>query len=158
MAIAFGRKSAAWVGICIACVAGFEGLRTSTYFDVGGVPTACFGETKGIRVGDKFTVEQCKQMLGDRIEKDFGPGVDRCVQHELPPARKAAYVSIAYNIGIAAFCGSTIVKKENAGDPAGACDAMLKWTKIRVAGVLVTSRGLTNRRAQERELCMEGLE
>lgn len=150
------KQIAAWAVICVTCVAGFEGLRTSTYFDVGGIPTACFGETQGIKVGDKFTAEQCRQMLSNRIEQDFGPGVDRCVNHPLPPERKASYTSFAYNVGVTAFCNSSIAKRENAGDVRGACDALLLWNKIRVAGVLVYSPGLNNRRLQERKLCLTG--
>jgi len=147
------QKKVAWVTLCVACVAGFEGLRTSTYFDVGGVPTVCYGETLGVRTGSKYTPEQCKQMLGDRIEKDFGPGVDKCIHHTLPPNRKATYVSFAYNVGTSAFCSSSIARLENAGDPAGACDALMKWNKITVAGVMVYSPGLNNRRTEERTLC-----
>lgn len=152
------KKVAAWIAICVAFVAGFEGLRTTPYHDVGGVPTACFGETKNIKMGDRFTVEQCKQMLGDRIEKDFGPGVDHCIKHELPPKRKAAYVSLAYNIGVGAFCASSTARLENAGHPAEACNAMVRYDKIRVNGVLTYSRGLHNRRLEEIELCLEGIE
>jgi len=151
------KKGAAWVVICTSCVAGFEGLRTSTYFDVGGVPTVCFGETKNIKPGDKFTAEQCRQMLGDRIERDFGPGVDRCIRHALPPNRKAAYVSFAYNAGVGAFCGSSVARLENEGKPMEACNALMKWNKITVGGVRVYSPGLNNRRTEERKLCMEGL-
>ena len=148
------KQVATWAVICATFVAGFEGLRTSTYFDVGGIPTVCFGETQGIRVGDTFTPEQCRDMLADRIVRDFGPGVDRCVNHPLPPARKASYTSFAYNVGIAAFCRSSVARKENAGDVAGACDALLLYNKITVAGVKVYSPGLNNRRVQERELCL----
>lgn len=148
------RKKAAWVAVCCTLLAGVEGLRTSVYFDVGGVPTACFGETEGIKLGDTFTPAQCREMLGNRVEQDFGPGVDRCVKHELPAHRKAAYTSFAYNAGISAFCGSSVAKLENAGDPVGACDAMMKWNKVRIAGVLVYSPGLNNRRTEERKLCL----
>ena len=150
------RQVAAWVVIAATAIAGFEGLRTSTYFDVTGVPTACFGETQGITPGEKFTPEQCREMLGDRIEKDFGPGVDRCITHTLPPARKAAYVSLAYNIGVSAFCGSSVARHENAGRFVEACDALLRWNKITVAGVKVYSPGLNKRREQERALCLAG--
>ena len=149
------KQKAAWVVICVACVGGFEGLRTSTYFDVGGIPTACFGETKNIKVGDKFTAKQCEEMLGNRIERDFGPGVDKCIRHALPPHRKAAYTSFAYNVGTSAFCGSSVARKENLGDYTGACNSLMAWNKIKVGGVLIYSPGLNNRREQERQLCLK---
>lgn len=151
------KKPVAWFAVCVACVSGFEGLRTTAYFDVGGVPTACFGETRGIRVGDTFSPDQCKTMLVDRVKNEFGPGVDRCIRHPLPPERKAAFVSFAYNAGVPAFCGSSVARKENVGDTRGACDAMLLWNKVRIGGVLIPSPGLNKRRQQERALCLTGI-
>ena len=37
---------------------------------------------------------------------------------------------MAYNIGTAGFCGSTIVKRLNAENYAGACDAILMWNRV----------------------------
>ena len=58
------KKVAAWAIVCATVVAGFEGLRTSTYFDVGGVPTVCFGETKNINPGDKYTPRSEERRVG----------------------------------------------------------------------------------------------
>lgn len=146
------RKKVAWVSICVACVAGEEGLRTVAYKDPVGIPTICFGETKGVKLGDKATVEQCKAMLGDRV-LEFGRGVDSCVRVELPETRKAAFVSFSYNVGTEAFCKSTLVKKLNAGDTVGACDELLRWTSAKG----ITLPGLVKRREQERAMCLEGL-
>lgn len=151
------RKKVAWLAVCIGCVAGFEGLRTTPYYDIGGVPTDCYGETQGVQMTDRPTPEQCKDMLAARIERDFGPGVDKCVKHELPVKRKAAYTSLAYNIGVARFCSSSVARLENAGQPAAACEAIMKYDQVRVNGVLVESKGLKNRRTEERKLCIEGL-
>lgn len=38
-----------------------------------------------------------------------------------------ALVSFSYNVGIRAFCQSTLVRKLNAGDYAGACAELLRW-------------------------------
>ena len=142
------RKAAAWVAICIGCVAGAEGLRTAAYRDPVGIPTVCFGETRNIKLGDKFTIEQCKDMLGARVE-EFGRGVDSCVQAPMTPERKAALVSFSYNVGTAAFCSSTLVKRLNASDP-HACDELLRWTKAK--GIELP--GLVKRRQEERALCL----
>jgi lysozyme len=61
----------------------------------------------------------------------------------------AAFVSLAYNIGVGAFCGSTLVKKLNAEDYAGACAEISKWNKFKGKPLL----GLTRRRAEERAIC-----
>lgn len=146
------RKKAAWVGVAIAAIGGFEGLRTVAYLDPVSIPTACFGETLGVEMGQVYTVEQCKEMLGNRLE-EFGRGVDSCTKVALPPYRKAALVSFAYNVGVANYCQSTLVRKLNAGDTVGACNELSKWTKARG----ITLPGLVTRREQERLMCMREL-
>jgi len=62
-----------------------------------------------------------------------------------------AYVSLAYNIGYAGFCKSTIVKrlKQRPPDYTGACEAILLWNK---AGGKVMP-GLVKRREAEYQQC-----
>jgi lysozyme len=144
------KKAVGWVSICIGCVAGAEGLRTVAYKDPVGIPTACFGETLNVKMGDTFTPEQCREMLGARV-LEFGAAVERCVRTPMSPSRKAGLTSFAYNVGTDAFCGSTLVKKLNAGDPA-ACDELRRWTKAK--GIPLP--GLVKRREQERDLCLQG--
>jgi len=146
------RKKAAWVAIATAAIGGAEGLRTVAYLDPVSIPTACFGETLGVEMGQVYTVEQCKEMLGNRLE-EFGRGVDSCTKVALPPYRKAALVSFAYNVGVANYCQSTLVRKLNAGDTVGACNELSKWTKARG----ITLPGLVTRREQERLMCMREL-
>lgn len=146
------KKGGAALALCCALVGGFEGLRTVAYRDVVGVPTICFGETRGVKIGDRRTAEECRTMLGDRLI-EFSAGVDRCLTRRVPDKTYAAFVSFAYNVGTGAFCGSTLVRKANAGDLAAACNELLKWDKAggrRVAG-------LTRRRREERALCLEGI-
>jgi lysozyme len=38
-----------------------------------------------------------------------------------------AFLHFGWNIGITAFCSSTLVKKLKAGDHRGACDQILRW-------------------------------
>ncbi|SFM41507.1 glycoside hydrolase family protein [Methylobacterium pseudosasicola] len=45
--------------LCCTRITGFEGMRTKAYRDGGGVPTVCVGETKGARMGMKFTIAEC---------------------------------------------------------------------------------------------------
>ena len=142
----------AWVAACVLCVGSFEGLRTVAYSDPVGIPTICFGETRGVKLGDKATPAECQWKLQARIN-EFGSGVDRCVDKPLPAARKAAYTSLAYNIGLSAFCNSTLVKLERAGKPREACDQIPRWNKAR--GIELP--GLAKRRQLERDLCLQSL-
>jgi lysozyme len=146
------RRSAPWVAIAFACAAGFEGLRTISYLDPVGIPTRCFGHTEGVRLGQRSTEEECKELLVDDLLK-YNDGVRSCVRVTMSPSREAGLTSFAFNVGIGAFCGSTLVKRLNMGDP-GACNELLKWTKATKAGVKITLPGLVRRRQEERRLCL----
>lgn len=150
------NKGSAIAVALVALVGGFEGLRTAAYRDPVGIPTICFGETRGVSMGDTATVTECKTMLGNRLI-EFSAGVDRCLTRPVPDQPYMAFVSFAYNVGLGAFCGSTLVRKANAGDLKGACNQLLAWDKARVAGVLVPLPGLTKRRRDERALCLTGV-
>lgn len=150
--MATAKQKAGWCAIAVACVSGFEGLRTAAYADPVGIPTICFGETKGVRLGDRATLEQCRGMLVESLEI-ANRQVDSCARAFLPDARRAALVSFTYNVGGQAFCSSTLVRKLNAGDTRGACDQLLRWDLAK--GIRLP--GLTKRRAAEREMCLQGL-
>lgn len=140
--------------LAVAVVGGYEGLRTTAYRDVVGIPTVCFGETRGVRMGDSYTVDECKAMLGDGLV-EFEAGMRKCLAapDRIPDKSYVAFLSLAYNIGGGAFCRSTVARKANAGDLRGACDAILAWNK---AGGRVID-GLDRRRKEERALCLSGL-
>jgi lysozyme len=146
------KYTLAAVAIATPLTAGFEGLRTVAYYDPIGIPTICFGETKGVRIGDKKTVEQCEDMLGDRLI-GFAKELDKCLVRPIPDRSYAAVLSWTYNVGAGAACQSTLVKKGNAGDLVGMCNELPKWNK---AGGAVL-RGLTIRRAKEKDLCLAGV-
>lgn len=145
-------KSAVALAVCIAVVGTFEGVRTIAYRDIVGVPTVCFGETRGVKMGDSKTMAQCREMLGGAL-LEFSAGVDRCLKAEVPDKTYIAFVSFAYNVGLGAFCGSTLVRRANAGRLIDACNQLSRWN--RAGGKVV--RGLTRRRAEERAMCLEGL-
>lgn len=146
------RKAGA-MAIAVAFVGGAEGLRQVAYIDPVGIPTACFGETKNIRMGMKFSKAECEAMLVDSlIEADSY--VQKCVRlPDLPDYRHAALVSFTYNVGGANFCKSTLVRKLNAGDIPGACAELNKW--VYAKGIKLP--GLVKRRADEYQMCMRGL-
>lgn len=145
------KKKAAWVAICLGVLCGAEGVRQTAYRDVTGIPTICFGETKGVQMGDRKTLDECRDMLDGRLE-EFAAKVDLCTHAELTPERKAAMVDFAYNVGPGAYC-KFIAPKLNAGRTTDACSALLKFTKA--GGIELP--GLVKRRNAEYELCMKGL-
>lgn len=140
--------------LAVGLVGGFEGVRTRAYRDVVGVPTVCFGETRGVKMGDQYTIDQCRSMLGTALV-EFETGMRRCMRmpDAVPDKPYVALLSFTYNVGVGNFCKSTLAKKLNAGDLRGACNELPKWN---TAGGRIV-KGLVNRRAEERKLCLEGV-
>jgi len=151
------KAAAAVAALGCAVVGGYEGLRLNTYLDVVGIPTVCYGETRGIKMGMKFTKGQCDAMLVEGLDQ-FAQKIEACVpsladRQTVTDKRYVAHLSLAYNIGTGAYCKSTVARRQNAGDQRGACDAFMMWNR---AGGFVL-KGLTKRREGERALCLEGL-
>ncbi len=148
------KKSGAVMAAAVALVATWEGLRTVAYRDVVGIPTVCFGETRGVKMGDRYTVDECKAMLGDGLA-EFEQGMRKCLKapDQIPAKSYVSFLSLSYNIGTGAFCRSTVARRTNAGDIRGACNAIPAWNK---AGGRVV-KGLVNRRAEEQKICLEGV-
>jgi lysozyme len=129
-----------------------EGTELKTYRDLGGVLTYCTGATENAQWGKTYTVAECRTQL-DRDLARHAEGVVSCVHAPMSDGVAVAMVDTAYNIGVAAFCGSSMARKANAGDMRGACESLLLWN--RVAGREV--RGLTVRRQAAREICLKGI-
>ncbi|QQA43966.1 lysozyme [Pelagovum pacificum] len=147
----------ATMGVAVPLVARWEGLRTEAYLDPVGVPTICYGHTSGVRLGDRMSESQCQALLDTEL-RDYRASLHhyftpQTISGRLTPYRDAAYTSFAYNVGTAGAGGSTATRRLNAGDIAGGCEALTWWNK---AGGRVM-RGLVNRRAEERDLCLRGL-
>lgn len=140
-------------GSSLSLVAKWEGLETTAYVDIAGVTTVCYGETKGVRIGDTYTPEECRSMLKGELE-EYASALNKCIDLEaLPEGMGRALVSWSYNVGTGAACKSTLRRKVIEGDLMGACAELSKWNKARVNGKLQEVRGLTRRRAEERAIC-----
>ena len=140
-----------FLALAVPFVGKWEGLRLTAYLDVIGVWTVCYGETKGVRPGDSYTRAECDRMFAKEL-LGYRAGLHRYLTPEtlrsrLPPRRDVAFVSFAYNVGVAGAGKSTAVKRLNAGRISGACEALTWWNK---AGGRVI-RGLVNRRSEERD-------
>lgn len=148
-------------GAGLAGVGVYEGYRARAYDDGVGVQTVGFGSTtradgSPVQRGDVTTPERALVRIAD----DAGR-IERAMKACLPPTLLLhphewdAFVSLAYNVGPGAFCGSTLVKKlkQTPPDYAGACDEILRWT--RAGGQVLT--GLVKRRQAEHRLCREGV-
>lgn len=129
----------------------------------GDVPTLGFGTTtrpdgSPVQMGDRTNpVDALQRKQRDLVK--FEGAVKKCVTVPLHQAEYDVYVDMAYNIGTAGFCGSSIVKRLNAQDYAGACDAILMWRRVGPQDCSVPGNkicaGLWTRRLQSHAKCME---
>ncbi|HEC7976913.1 TPA: lysozyme [Salmonella enterica subsp. enterica serovar Singapore] len=136
----------------IALIKEFEGCRLTAYQDSVGVWTIGYGWTqpvdgKPIRAGMTIKKETAERLLKTGLVS-YESDVSRLVKVGLTQGQFDALVSFTYNLGARSLSTSTLLRKLNAGDYAGAADEFLRWNK---AGGKVLN-GLTRRREAERAL------
>jgi len=142
---------------CMPLIKQFEGFKSAPYKDSAGIPTIGYGTIqypngKAVTMNDPaVTEDQATGFLTYEMglkSKAIAP----LLQKPATLHQAAAMLSLTYNIGIGAFQSSTVLRKFNAGDIAGAADAFLMWDKATVDGQKVVVPGLHNRRVQERAI------
>lgn len=134
-----------------AAIAAREGNVLTAYKDSVGILTIGVGHTSAagpptVKPGMKITAAVSDAILS-RDLAIFESSVLNAVKVDMNQNEFDALVSLAFNIGGGALSKSTLVKKLNAGDRAGAADQFLVWNK---AGGKVL-KGLVSRRAAERK-------
>ncbi|MCK5746144.1 MAG: lysozyme, partial [Oricola sp.] len=129
-----------------------EGKVLTAYKDIAGIWTIGYGHTgPDVKPGMTITDKEAEQLLNaDLIPRE--KAVSELVTVALNQNEFDALVSFVYNVGAAAFRGSTALKRLNRGDRVGAADALTWWNKATVGGVLREVLGLTRRRAAEKAL------
>ncbi|HGL5836875.1 TPA: lysozyme [Serratia marcescens] len=131
-------------------IKGFESLELKAYPDpgTGGKPwTIGWGHTKGVKPGDRITLEQAEAFFSEDLAV-FELTVNSSIKRAVTQNQFDAMVSLAFNIGGPNFAQSTLVKKFNIGDMQGAAAEFPKWRNS--AGKVMP--GLVKRRAEEREM------
>ncbi|WP_414456795.1 lysozyme [Enterobacter kobei] len=136
----------------IALIKEFEGCKLTAYQDSVGVWTIGYGWTqpvdgKPIRAGMTIKQETAERLLKTGLVS-YESDVSRLVKVGLTQGQFDALVSFTYNLGARSLSTSTLLRKLNSGDYAGAADEFLRWNK---AGGKVLN-GLTRRREAERAL------
>src|ERR1700712_3772891 len=126
----------------------YEGLSLKVYDDAVGKPTTGYGHL--IKPGESFTT-LTQQQAEDLLRKDlvqFEVGVNQAVTVPLTQNQFDSLISFSFNLGVANLKSSTLLKKLNAKDYAGASLEFERWNK---AGGKVLA-GLTKRRLAEKAL------
>lgn len=139
----------------VSLIKRWEGCRLEAYPDpaTGGDPwTIGWGSTgPGITKGVRWSQAQADDRLAIDVDR-FMKGVRSVLRKPATDAQLGAMTSLAYNIGVGAFKDSTLLRKFNAGDIAGAAAEFPKWR--RANGKVM--QGLANRRADEQKVFREG--
>jgi len=121
-----------------------EGARLKAYRDAVGIWTIGVGHTAAAGApvpvaGMTITPSQSDQILSHDLAK-FEAAVSGAVHVPLADHEFDALVSLAFNIGDEAFARSTLVRKLNAGDRAGAAEAFLMWANAGGKPILLGRR------------------
>lgn len=110
-----------------------KGRRLTAYRDTAGIWTIGIGHTAAagppaVRRGLTITAAECDAIFARDVET-YTAAVREGLR--TAPAQHSfdALVSVCYNIGPAAFARSTFLKRLDAGDLAGAREALLWWDK-----------------------------
>ena len=131
----------------------FEGCLLKASNKLDGVWTIGYGQTgsyygKRVHRGMTTTKAEAHAWLRDHSIKTYEDAVTQAVKVPLNQNQFDALVSFTYNVGVGALKQSTALRKLNAGDYAGAADALTMWTKFK--GKVLA--GLVRRRKEERAL------
>lgn len=155
-------------GILGGLIREFEGCKLTAYKCPAGVWTIGFGYTGkippecqdiGMEVnsGMSCTLAQAERLLVVSMKKYWeaalrqSPGLVNA-----SPARQAAIVDFIYNCGEGNYRSSSLRKAVNENDWPAAAEAIKKWNKARVKGVLTVLKGLVRRREAESNLLKSG--
>lgn len=139
-------SASALVGLAV-----HEGYRDEAYIPVkGDRPTLGFGDAQGVKPGDKTDPVRALIRLNQQADV-FQQQMRRCIG-DVPMYQYEwdSIISWSFNVGSQAACGSTLVKKLQSFDYAGACKELLRWDRFNGAPLA----GLTKRRQEEYQLCM----
>ncbi|AMO82091.1 lysozyme [Obesumbacterium proteus] len=146
---AIGGGAIAIATVMLSGKGGLEGREYVPYKDVVGIITVCDGHTANdIIINKRYSDAECDALTKadlERIAKQVNPSI----KVKTTETQLAAIYSFSYNVGANAFIKSTMLKKLNAGDYAGACDELKRW--VYAGGK--KWKGLMNRRDVEYEVC-----
>ncbi|AWJ92628.1 muraminidase (plasmid) [Azospirillum baldaniorum] len=132
-----------------------EGLYLNAYLCPAGVPTIGYGHTAGVKMGQRITASQAENFLLEDMAAAAAQ-VDKLVKVPLTDRQRGALASFVFNLGAGALGSSTLLRRLNQRDYAGAAAEFPKWVYATVNGVKTQLPGLVKRRAAEVKLFEKG--
>lgn len=144
------------IEIAIKVCKHFEGFRAKPYLCPAGYPTIGYGtvfkpDGTAVKLTDPaITEEQAYEWLKLTLQRDYMTAVLQQSPNLIKyPGTLGAITSFIYNLGIARYKASTLKRRINANDWAGAKIEIKKWNKAVVKGQRVVLKGLQLRREAE---------
>lgn len=105
-----------------------EGLSLIAYKDSAGIPTICYGETKGVKMGQRASLSDCQKQLIESAG-EHAKALDG-LPMQLSDVALIGSVDFIYNVGVAGFNGSAVKRHLKNLDYAAAGKAVLDWRYI----------------------------
>jgi lysozyme len=136
---------------------GLKKTRLKPGMKVRGTATQGYGHTGSDVYPGAPDITEAQAMVW--LRNDLAPcerAVETSVKVDLTDNQFGALVMFAFNAGIGAFKGSTLLKKLNQGNYNEVPSELAKWNKTTISGKKVVSNGLVNRRAAEAGLWAKG--
>lgn len=109
----------------------FEGFSSKPYLCPAGVLTIGYGHTAGVKDGQRITEEGARQLLVSDLLK-FQEEIAPHIKVPVSLGQFSALMSFAYNLGVPALAGSTLLKKLNGGKEKEASEEFSRWVKAKV--------------------------
>lgn len=137
-----------------------EGISLKAYQDSVKVWTICRGHTgPEVKKGLVYSKAMCETLFQTDIWKHM-KGVLTYTKVELPEPVLVAMTSFAFNVGLANYRDSTMLKLINAGKLAEACKQLPRWKYADGYDCSIRSNncwGVWERRLREQSLCESGI-
>lgn len=105
-----------------------EGLSLPAYRDSAGVPTICYGETKGVKMGQRATLSACQKQL-IQSAGEHAKALDG-LPMQLSDVALVGSIDFIYNVGVAGFNGSAVKRHLKSLNYAAAAKTVLDWRYI----------------------------
>lgn len=105
-----------------------EGLSLTAYKDSAGIPTICYGETKGVKMGQRATLSACQKQLIESAG-EHAKALDG-LPMQLSDVALVGSIDFIYNVGVAGFNGSAVKRHLKNLDYTAAGKAVLDWRYI----------------------------
>lgn len=105
-----------------------EGLSLTAYKDSAGIPTICYGETKGVKMGQRASLSDCQKQLIESAG-EHAKALDG-LPMQLSDVALIGSVDFVYNVGVAGFNGSAVKRHLKGLDYVAAGKVVLNWRYI----------------------------